>query len=60
MNDIPTQETTEPREIDHGELSRPSEKHLRPGPLTTRDKKVLFGFLAAAATVAFALVALAK
>jgi hypothetical protein len=60
MNDLPIPESDDPRERDHGELFRPSPRHLPAGPMTTGDRKLLLGLFAAAAAVAIALVSLSR
>jgi hypothetical protein len=59
MSDLPLPETDDPRERDHGELFRPSPRHLAVGPLKPGDRNFLLGLLAAAA-VTVALVSLAR
>jgi hypothetical protein len=60
MSDLPKPETDDPREIDAGELSRPSLRHLPPQPLKIGERKALWGFLAAAAAVVAAAIALTR
>lgn len=52
MSELPASETEVSSEIDHGELFRPSHRHLEPLAMKPRDRKVLWSVLAAtAATV---------
>ena len=60
MNDLPLPETDHASELDHGELFRPSPRHLAAGPLKRGDRKVLLGLFAAVAAVAIVLVSLAR
>jgi hypothetical protein len=60
MSDLPKPETDDPREIDAGELFRPSPRQLPTSPLKIGERKVLWGFLAAAAAIAAAVVALTR
>jgi|KBSMisStaDraftv2_1062788.scaffolds.fasta_scaffold1478529_1 hypothetical protein len=60
MSELPEPETTDPREIDHGEMSRPSQRHLSPGPLPVQDRKALWAVLAAGAALALAVISLVK
>jgi hypothetical protein len=60
MSELPVSDTEDARDMDHGELARPSPKHLAPGPLPAGDKKVLIGVLAAAAALAVTLFAVMR
>lgn len=60
MSDLPLPETDDPRELDHGELFRPSTRHLAAPPLKLGNGKLLLAVFAAAAAVAVAVVAIAK
>ena len=60
MSDLPLPETDDPRERDHGELFRPSPRHLAAAPLKVGDRKLLLGLFAAVAAVAVAIVAIAR
>jgi hypothetical protein len=60
MSELPESETDDARDIDHGELARPSPKHMAPGPLPAADKKVLMGVLAAAAALAVTIFAVMR
>jgi len=58
MTDLPTPESDDPREQDAGELFRPSKRQLPTVPMKSGERRVIYGLLAAAATLAVALVAL--
>lgn len=60
MNDRPLDETNDPKEVDTGEVFRPSSRQLPPGPLPPRDRKVLMGLLAAAAAFVAVVVAVTR
>jgi hypothetical protein len=52
MSELPAPETENPWEIDHGELFRPSHRHLVPDALKPGERNILWTALAAtAATV---------
>jgi len=60
MSDLPKPETDDPREQDHGELFRPSVRHLPTTPEKATSRKVTYGLLAAAAAITLAIVALGR
>ncbi|MEP7100189.1 MAG: hypothetical protein ABI781_06750 [Burkholderiales bacterium] len=60
MSDLPLPETDDPRELDHGELFRPSPRHLPAPPLKVGNRNLLWGLFVAAAAVAAAMVVVTR
>ena len=58
MPDLPTPESNDPREQDAGELFRPSQRQLPTVPMKSSERRVIYGLLAAALSLAVAVVAL--
>lgn len=55
MSDLPKPETDDPREQDHGELLRPSARHLPTSPAKSTERKIIYGMLTAAAAITLAI-----
>lgn len=60
MSELPTPESNDPREQDHGELFRTSSRQLPTVPMKPVDRKLIYGLLAATAAVVVAVVALGR
>ncbi|CAM5796884.1 hypothetical protein [Rhizobacter fulvus] len=57
MSDLPKSDTTDTRELDHGELFRPDTRQLPTAPLKLPSRKTVVVVLTAVAALAAAIIA---